>query len=370
MAITILKSPAGIYPAYNDSFIEFSSNLALNYKAEITVYPTFIFTRKFVVYPNQYGLYTFNLKEAVKVLFNQYTFQDANFDPSVWSKKAKELYLNQEILIEAISPSDSEQLTVFYEFYKAVKQIGQKVHSSPFQLLSSSADGINHSLTYFEGFPFHFDVQKVDFVDGKVLTVKNLNNGNESDEFPVTSTGAFRINVDRGEGRNWTSDNVLPLITGLNRLELYEDGVFKSNINIKKRKVCSGVYLKWFNSQGGFSHFLFEKFFVETIQGADAGFVGTGEFNNTEDIVGTVISIGKDASASMSIKTRFDAEEYELLKEIFTSPLVQIYTSFEANVAGRFIDVSVSGTFSHGNKRLNSELILNVVLPEVITAKY
>jgi len=93
MAITFTKEPEGIYPAYNDSFIEFSSDLADDNKAEITLYPVDIFTRVFVIYPDTDGKYLFNLKEAVKVIFNANGFSDSNFFVDSYYKNISGLYL-------------------------------------------------------------------------------------------------------------------------------------------------------------------------------------------------------------------------------------------------------------------------------------
>jgi len=368
MAITITKEPENIYPAYNDSFIEFSSDLADNNKAEITVYPTSIFTKVFVLYPDADGNYLFNLKEVVKVIFNQSGFKDSNFFTTSYSKSITGLYLLQEITIKVYNDITSEFESNAYEFYKAVKQIGENITVNPFQLLSYSPNGIDHALTYFEGFPFHFDLQRVKWA-GKEITVKSLNSGNTSDVFLVTAAGAFRINIDRGGGNNWTSDNVLPLMTGLNRLEILENGVFKSNLWLTKKEKCNGIYLKWFNRDGGFSHFLFDKYFIESVTGKDIGTIGNDEFNNIESITGELLSIGKEASRSFILKASYNKDEYEILKDIFTSPFVQVYTSFEAYVEGRFIDVSINGSLSNSNKKTNNEIAINVELPEMITAK-
>jgi hypothetical protein len=184
-----------------------------------------------------------------------------------------------------------------------------------------------------------------------------------------TTSESFRINIDRGGGDNWTSDNFLPLIEGLNRLEIYEDAVFKTNLLLNKKKKCSGIYLKWFNRNGGFSHYLFDEFFIDKIKGSELGKVLNVEFNNIPNVTSNFKSIGKKAAESLSLKTRYDSEEYELLKDIFTSPLIQMYTSRTAYVEGVFIDVFVDGTISFSNKRGNNEIVLTVDLPEVITAK-
>jgi hypothetical protein len=367
MAITFIKQPEGIYPAYNDSFIEFTSDLADNNKAEITIYPTEIFTRTFLIYPDADGNYLFNIKEAVKVIFNSDGFKDGNYFIDSYYKSITGLYLLQQIKIEVFNDSTSEDITKYYDFFKAVKQIGEAIYSNPYQLLSYSKNGINYSMTYFEGFPFHFDILKV--ISESNVIVKSLNTGSTTENMIPTTSESFRINIDRGGGDNWTSDNFLPLIEGLNRLEIYEDAVFKTNLLLNKKKKCSGIYLKWFNRNGGFSHYLFDEFFIDKIKGSELGKVLNVEFNNIPNVTSNFKSIGKKAAESLSLKTRYDSEEYELLKDIFTSPLIQMYTSRTAYVEGVFIDVFVDGTISFSNKRGNNEIVLTVDLPEVITAK-
>jgi hypothetical protein len=367
MAITITKEPSGIYPAYNDSFIEFSSDLANNNKAEITVYPLLTFPKVFTIYPDANGKYLFNLKEAVKVIFNAPGFKDANFDTSVYWKSISGLYLSQDIDIEVFSDIDSESTSETYEFFKAVKQVGEPLPDNPFQLLSFTEDGWNHYLTYFEGFPFHWDIQRI--ATGKDMTVKSLNTGNETAAMETTLTDSFRMIVDKSNGDNWTSDNVLPLITGLNRLEIYEDAVFKSNVFLTKRKKCSGVYLKWFNASGGFSHFLFDRYFNDRTRAKNIDMISNTEFNNIGSSTGNFKSTGKEAERSLTLKTKYDSNEYNILKDILISPLVQIYTSRFANVEGTFIDVNIDGSLNFSNKKGLNTAVFSVDMPDVITAK-
>jgi len=365
MAITFKKEPSGIYPAYNDAYIEFRSTILNDNRAEITVDP---FPRVFLIYPNYAGVYLFNMKEAVRAVFNQNGFEDSNFDLSVYFKSIQGLYLSQEIEIKVLTDTTSvDTLSKTYTFFKAVKQIGEPIFSNPFRLLSNTADGVNFALTYFEGFPFSFDILKA--TSGKVVTVKSLNTGVTSDPMMPTLSDSFRINVDKGGSHNWTYDNILPLITGLNRLEIYEDGAFKTNLLINKKKQCSGVYLKWFNRHGGFSHYLFNKYFIQQTTGSEAGKVYKGEINNIAETTGNFKSIGKDVKGKMTIKAKYLADDYEILKDIFSSPIIQMYTSRQANVEGRFIDVIVDGSISYSNKRHINDISLIVELPEVITAK-
>lgn len=370
MALTFYKEPEEVYPAYNDSFIEFSSDLADNNRAEITVYPTATFTRNFVIYPDADGKYLFNLKESVKVVVNANGFEDTSYFNDKYYASITDLYLYHTIKIKVYSDASNEELYKTYNFIRSVKQIGEKISTNDYRLLSYSPDGVNHKLTYFEGFPFYFDIQRSVYVAGRAIIIKNLNTTQETDEMPVTSTGAFRVNVDRGEGKNWNTDNILILNDGLNRLEIWANEFFKSNLILDKRRKRRGVYLKWFNSEGGYSHFLFDEFYSENVKGSDLGIVSNTDFANVNEVTGTIRSTGKEASRSFVISVKYNQNEYEVLKSIFISPYIQVYTSTEPDVAGRFVDVAVNGTFSHNNKKEFNKLVLTVQLPEMITAKY
>jgi len=367
MSITITKEPSGIYPAYNDAFVLFTSDLLGHYKAEVSASPASIFPKTFILYPDASGEYVFNLKEVVKTILNASNFEDNNFFDDAYYKSITGLYLLQIITIKVFNASTDETLVKNYEFFKSVKQIEDSIYSNPFQILSNSKNGVDYYLTYFEGFPFHFDIQRV--LSGKDITVKNVGSSDISDIMTTTEDGSFRFNVDRSNGENWTASNFLPLITGLNQLEIYEEGVFKTNLFLKKKKKCSGVLLKWFNSDGGYSQYLFDEYYTEEIKGKDIDFIGSNEFLNVGELDSNVKSIGKKAGRGLILKTKCDANEVETLKSLYSSPLVQMYTSKVENIKGKFINVRIDGSFNHKNKRFNNEFVLNVMLPEMITAK-
>lgn len=367
MAITINLEPTGIYPGYNNSFVKFSSDLANNNRAEITASPSETFPNAFLIYPDTDGEYVFNLKEVAKTILNANGFADSNFFDDAYFKNISGLYLLQEVTIEVFSDIDSESVVKNYQFFKSVKQVLEPIHPNPYQLLSNSNSGVDYFLTYFEGFPFHFDLQRV--ADAKTITVKSLNTSVISPDMDTTDESAFRINVDRSEGLNWTDDNFLPLITGLNRLEIYEDAAFKTNLYLTKKKVCSGIYLKWFNSDGGFSHFLFQEYFSDNIKANDIAFVGVNEFLNVGSFNGSVKSIGRSASRSFKVRVKCDSNEVKQIQSLYTSPWIQMYSSRNQNVKGEFIDVKITGIYAVKNKVSNNEFILNVTLPEMITPK-
>jgi len=366
MAITLSKEPNYIYPAFNDSFIEFTSALANHTYAEITVYPAPTFPETFIIYPDANGNYLFNLKEFIKIVINENGFKDSNYFVDAYHASISDIFKQLDIDIEVFNDSTSETISKTYDFYKAVKQVGEKVFNNPAQILSYSRDGVNFYMTYFEGFPFYFDIQKIDNLDE--IKVKNINTSVITSAMAATVDGAFRVLVDKGDGDNWTSEIILPLIEGLNRLELYQNDVYKCNLYLKKRKYCKGIYLKWFNPEGGFSHFIFDEFFINNISGKDIDTIQSNDFQNVDELIGFVKSTGKESGKTLTVKAKYDENEFEILKSIFTSPLVQIYTSNLENIQGDFIDVSVSGSMSYNSKKANNQITISVDFPGLITA--
>jgi hypothetical protein len=367
MAIIIEQEPKGIYPAFNDSWIKFTSDLVGHVRAEIKAFPLSKFPKGFKVFPDVEGNYLFNVTEIARAALDGGNFEDGNFFADGYYKSFTGLYLLQSITIEVFNASTSETLNKNYEFFRDVKQIGEDVFSNDFQVLNKSKNGIDYNLTYFEGFPFHFDIKRIIHSVGKEITVKHLGTLGTSPPMPTTETGSFRINIDRGNGDNWTFDNFLPLIEGLNRLEVYEDYNFRLNLNLKKKKICRGVYLKWANSQGGYSHYLFDKYFSEEIDAKEIGFVGANTFKNVGEANSRVKSLGRSGSPELNIKTRVDENEREYLKDLYSSPSIQMYSSMVGNIEGRFIDISINSNFRARNKRLKNEVALTLILPELIT---
>jgi hypothetical protein len=64
------------------------------------------------------------------------------------------------------------------------------------------------------------------------------------------------------DGYNETTSNLLSLSTTSNLIEVWVNGAFKANINIKRMESNCGIYLKWFNNVV-FIH-VFDKFYSDT----------------------------------------------------------------------------------------------------------
>lgn len=366
MAITITKAPTGIYPAYNDSYIQFTSTLAGHNRAEIEVLPTSIFPNKFVVYPDLNGVYTFNLKDVVRVLMNTDGFkdQDTTLPAAQFGESLLFGYISQAITIRVYNATTNEFTSPTYEFIRGVKQIGEQVYINPAQLLNVSDNGVDYNLTYFEGYPFSFELQRIN--SGQSIVLNNLNSGDSSIALIASNTGSYRFYIDKGF-ENFTSSGFLPLSDTINRLEVEVDAVFKTNIRVKKVNERCGVYLKWFNADGGYSYFLFDEFYRYTLDAGSKGTTSTNSFENVGSLVAPTQSLGKEGAEQLRLKATIDKNEEKLLRSLFTSPSVQMYTSQTPYVAGQWVDVEVSSNYSISNKKSLNEITVNVQLPNLIT---
>lgn len=365
MAITITKNISGVYPAYNDSYIQFTSSLANNERAEIEITGG-IFTERFIVYPNKSGVYTFNFKEPAKALMSEYPLEDVNgatISSGTWGQSLNGVSLTLDATIYVYNSTTNESTTINLDFYRAVKQYGQSIYDNNGQILNYSTNGVDFNLTYFEGYPFSFELQNMVHTGTKDITVKNLNTGNVSEEISTQFTGAFKIIVDKGSF-NWTTTDFLPLPSTINRLEIYEDEVFKSNLNLKKVSSKCGVYLKWLNNDGGYSYWLFDEFYRDTLTSNIVGVYATNAFGNIGDSLSPSGMLGKEAARSMRLKTKVNKTEVKIIESLFTSPYVELYSATEPFQDGTWLSVQLNDNFTISNKKEINDVTVNIVLPE------
>lgn len=383
MAFTFTKEPSGIYPAYNDSWIQFSSDLASNNKAVIDISPDSVFPSEFLVYPDTSGTYTFNLREVVQILLNSDGFNDQNDTAPVgYVEDYPYGYVNiatgqtNEMTITVSNPSAGTDIDTArdYEFIRGVKQIGEDIYANEAQVLTrcEGENGVDYRITYFEGYPFTFELLRIPSTDS--IRIDNLNSGDSSTEYSPTATGSVRYWVDKGDGDNWTTSGYLPLSETDNRLEIYT-GVsptltFKTNVVVRKVNEMGGVYLKWFNADGGYSYWLFDEYRREDLRASDVGVASNEQFLNVDDgRQSPTKSLGRDASKRLRLVTRVEDWQARQLESLFYSPSVQMYTSTTPHVGGQWVNVDVLSNFRFANKKRLNEVTLSIELPELITPK-
>jgi hypothetical protein len=362
MAVNIIKDISGvIYPAFNDSFITYggTANGSVPILSKITIAP---FTTPFIIFPDNNGEFQFNLKEIIKVNFNQNGFEDKGEVPVTFTDEIFDRVKDIEVEISLQNDLNISTIKPKYSFIKSVKQIGEKIFNNNMQLLTNSLNGINYNLTYFEGYPFFIELLEVD--ENGVITFKNKNVLNEVDFFGFTADNTLRVWIDKGY-ENLTTTNKFPLLDNVNQLEIYLNDDFKTNLNLKKVPAKCGVYLKWFNSNGGYSFYLFDEFYKESLSAKSIGEVVRNEFLNVgENPNSYSYTLGVESKSSLTIKTLADENEFEIIKDIISSPSVQMYSSKTPFESGEWFTVTISGNINKYNKKKFNEIKLNVELPE------
>lgn len=366
MAITIIKEPSGITPSYNDSFIKFTTDLTGQTETLITFLPTALFAKPFKI-PNINGTNTINLKVFVKNQINEKGLKDNYPIPSNWIQTLEDGLINQTVMLQDFGPNQTgSTISKTYEFDKSVKQVDEKLFINNAQILNYSENGIDYNLTYFEGYPFTFELQKIS--KGNEITVKNINNNITSQALSAETTNTQRIYIDKGI-TNWTTSKFLPLIDELNRLEIFENDLFKSKLFLKKETPKCGYYLKWLNRAGGYSYWLFDEFGTTQLKTKALKNISTNPFKNVGGLVATTMPTGFESEKSITVKSRFDVNEGKILESLYDSQSVQLYSAKEPFRVGSWLDVTVKGTLNSSNKKAINDITVTIELPQIITQK-
>lgn len=364
MAITFTKQPSGIYPAFNDAYINFTSTLTGTTYAEITATN---FEEPFKIFSDTNGDFQFNLKPLVKIQFNG--FEDENtIPPSGYIQTVTDRLLSYPIDIVVNNNVDVIQsATTTYEFLKSVQQVGEPYYDDDTKILHHTTNGMDYHLTYFEGYEFFFEFQKLQAND--VVKVKNINTGDDV-SFSATTSGTNRLWVDKVSA-NWITSGALPLTDTVNRCEVYINDVFKYNLNLKKPTQRCGVYLKWYNSKGGYSFHLFEEFFRINNKGKSLGELTRNSFLNIDESPKSFsYNLGKEISKEIIVTTKVDKNELYILEDVVASPSVQLYLSNDPYISGEWVTVNINGNIDSRTKNNITEVKLTVELPTQNTITY
>lgn len=368
MAIQFTKDLLTINPAYNDSIIEFSSSTLTNVDyAEITIN-----TNIFKVYPIA-GNFTFNFKEIAKVLINQNNFSDTII-PDLSIKYVVDdasLSLTLSPIIKIYNSTASDQIIKEYKFLKNVEQlINYKSKSEIDKDVRILLPTINHTdyyLPYFEGYPLDFSIYGL--ASGNTVKFKNITTINETDSVTILTDDVKRIFLSDG-GLNETTSNILGLSTTTNNVEMWVNDSFKANIKIKRNDSKCGVYLKWFNANGGWSYWLFDEIFTDNLNVKTIDEVN-GSYDNPQNITSTSNITGKLGNRNYKITTRFSEIEKEYLTSLLLSPRVEMYvhhTPFNQTDTAKFIGVKVNdGSSTFNNKYSNYKFETTITLPDLFT---
>jgi hypothetical protein len=150
---------------------------------------------------------------------------------------------------------------------------------------------------------------------------------------------------------------------------------FPEDINFFVEKInsyCNGTYLKWLNSFGGWSYWLFYKG-NENLQTKELG-VLNNDFNNLEDTVSPAISLGTESQNTISLlQEGITKDEMLLLRDLLDSAKVYMFTgiAFTQSSDKDWVEVIVkAGNFrlSNAREKLNN-LSVTIELPMNVNRK-
>jgi hypothetical protein len=204
----------------------------------------------------------------------------------------------------------------------------------------------------FDGYPFDFSFFSL-YMTSDVLTsghaIRNTVTG-DLYEF-LFLNNPFLDNLITGYINLLSGQFGQGIVLTNGRNDLFNFNVFVGNdlfFNLELIPYCEGgVYLKFMNSYGRFSYWLFDKG-ATTLTTKDLGEL-QNDFNNFETTISKTINIGVSAKESIALTTDvIDLQTKILIDDLFISPKIYLYTGTPGTqaTANDFIEVQVkAGSF-------------------------
>lgn len=368
--IIFSKDLLAVNPAYNDSIIQFYSNAITGAtKATITIEGD-----SFATVPLN-NLFTFNLKEIIKAKINANRFAD-----SVIPDLSTGQYIHGDESIGRVFRVDikvqnatiNEAIIKNYYFQRSVAQLPNYHRLSQdlagVRVLLPTVNNVDYRVKYFEGFPFDFTIDGLE--DYGYLRFKNITTNQQTDEYMNVDSNAKRVFLSDG-ANSTTETDILVNSSTLNKIEVHFFNDFVANINITKIESQCGVYLKWLNSHGSYSYWLFDSIYKDNITPKAIDEI-SGYYDNLQNLTSTSHLIGKIANRTLQVNTKFDNVDAEYLSDLATSPAVWMYVHqvpfMQLQDSFDWIGVRVSDTaFTVDNKTSKNKYSTTITLPDVNT---
>ena len=368
--INFTKDLLSVNPAYNDSIIQFESTTITNaVKAVIAIDGI-----QFQTIPIN-GKFTFNFKEIIKSLINSNKFEDdiiPDLSNDVFIYSDDKIAKIIEVVVSIQSLTANEQITKRYTFIRSVEQLPNYRNlidiNTDVKVLLPSKNYVDYNVKFFEGYPFDFAIFGLE--DGDMFYLKNLTTNQQTDVFTATDSDVLRIFLSDG-ANNSTDTDILIQSSTLNKLELYVNGEFKSNINVHKVENDCGVYVKWINSKGSYSYWKFDRVYKSIITPKTIDDF-EGNYDNLQNLNATSYLIGKTANQTIQVDSNYNGTEAEYLKDLITSPSVWMYqhqTAFNQQMPFDFIGIKITDTAftSVDTKNSKNKISLTITLPALFT---
>lgn len=338
-----------ILNAFNDNIIKFKtpglSQIQINANGELAI----------PLFPNPYGEYELNLKDFATTLINKNKFKD-EITPDIgmngYVYEDPTVFLPLEI---SMGFYNFEEKAKFY-FLKSVAQIENykdKLITESHILLP--VYGLSHKVTYYEGYPFDIPI----FSDqAKAVTIKNKTTGHSTQM--QLERYINRLFLSQGS-ENFTIDDVLPMQTGFNRLEL-DFGNKAIDLVVNKKESQCAPYFKFYRNSGGWGYIRFNPELSKQIKTKDGKDVSI-DYNGIQNTLTRYLNEGKEITVGMECYTELlEPWEMENFKDFVKSPRVEMYVSdlFQKQTENSWIGVRVKSNSLDTVKRktkLNREKV-------------
>jgi hypothetical protein len=360
MAITFSKSisTTKLLNAYNNNVIEFASDSGFNsVSCSINIGGS-----NFVITPNTSNTFNFNLKHVVKALIDNKFADDVIADAQI--KADTTLKTSYLVTYTITLTTGTDVIAQTYVFVKSIEQIANVSN----RLLTQQHILNTNDLTIFKGYPFDI----AHYSDGNVTLL-----GNISTTLSETATNTYRIFflnrktdfkirvlADSGtyeDNACWLIGNDYELLSdGFNTL--YVEGTTQEALTIDLKPTCNGVYLKWFNRFGGFSYWLFNSVYVDSIKTKTIDSYNV-DFESIDNTFTTSLILGKltDKERVLTYNKLTVAERLQI-NDLFSSPRVELYNGNVNEELSTWQTVKVKdGAFVTDNtKRIFSNVKLTI----------
>ena len=287
--------------AFNNNYYDFSAIVPLDGDfAEIEVDGII-----YILQPNKDGLFSYNTYEYSRELFS---YQDS-FDYTTTvladiNQSITKIFNIKIVLLDAVEELSTLTLT----FFNGSKQRWE----SPFVIDGVVNFSENVGMPYYVGYPFEYSL--------------------------VLNNDVQRILVDNGSS----------------------SGVDSEIRTIQKD--CGGIYLKWHNSNFGYSYYLLERIGKEKFSTKSLGNVSE-HFSWTDN----ELDIGKKGQRKLSLFSKVEYVDRELIKSLQKSNEVYLYTGQMGDVATKdnWLEVKISNSkLTETNKDSVFDFLVIVDLPQ------
>jgi len=325
--------------AYNNNILDFTTDNVLDViNCQVTINGTSI-----VLYPHPNKRFYLNLKQYITTFLNVDNFaDDLDVDFTItpvydWTDK---VYLDTDIDIQInFVDLSNETETISSQLLSGYLQLSTRQiiqNDELLVLLPQNLETKTSLLKYWVGYPLDVTIYNPLGADIAFLY----------DEYINTSfVGTFlitRVFVSNGlnVGLNLAGESYA-------KFKITTDVFFGdvlSIINFQQTtpKCDNGFYIKWINSLGGYSYWLFENW-ESNQQTKDLGEINN-DYNNLEDTLSKSIQIGKTSQNRVNVTTDVvNEQEQLLLSDLFDSPKIYwfIGTPNEVNNFDDWTEISL-----------------------------